>query len=170
MICKACGKKNPEGHNSCSSCGASLIAAASPGQTTASHVTFHAANKRRLNLLGLPGAVLAAVSVFLPFARIADEPAVRMFRDSTNSYWIFALLAAAAGAVFSCLGLDAGLLLSGAAVIVMGILEHNSFRSLAEPLGVPVTRSAGCILLFIGAGVMLIGAVYGFLSGKSGKS
>lgn len=169
MICKNCGKKNPDGHNSCSSCGAELITAVSPGMTTPTHVTFHAANKRKLNLLGLLGAVLSAISIFLPFASIADAPAVRMFRDSTNSYWIFALLAAAAGAVFSCLGLNAALLLSGAVTVFMGILENKSFCNLAEPLSVPVSRSAGCFLLFIGGAIMLIGAVSGFFSGKSRK-
>ena len=169
MICKNCGKKNPDGHNSCSSCGAELIAAAAPGIITPTHVTFHAANKRKLNLLGLLGAVLTAISIFLPFAGIADDPAVRMFRDSTNSYWIFALLAAAAGAVFSCLGLNAALLLSGAAAIVMGILENKSFCNLAEPLNVPVSRSAGCYLLFIGGAIMVIAAVSGFISAKARK-
>ncbi len=166
MICKTCGKNNPDGRNSCSSCGAPLIAAVAPGMMTASHVTFHAANRRKLNLLGLFTAVLTAVSIFLPFARIADDPAVRMSRDSTNSYWIFALLAAAAGAVFSCLGINAGLLLSGAAAVIMGILEYRSFRSLADPLGVPVHLSAGCIMLFAGGAVMVICAVYSLISAR----
>ncbi len=166
MVCKSCGKQNPDGHNSCSSCGAPLIAASSPGLTVPSHVTFHPAKKKLLNLPGVLGALAAAISVFLPFARLADPKTISMYGDGTNSYWIITLLAAAAGAVFACFGLKIGMLLSGIACIITGMLENSSLHDQTALLGEPYSRAFGFWLLIAGCALLLIGGITGFLKAR----
>ncbi|MBR6107594.1 MAG: zinc ribbon domain-containing protein [Oscillospiraceae bacterium] len=190
MFCKNCGTNNPDGMSVCASCGAPLSQAQpamqqpaqfqQPGYQQPAYpppanfgapTAFPAASgaKRRLNLIGMLGAILAIISVFLPFLKVeilGFSESVSLFGAEGGSDWIFVVGIAALGLLLSLFGLNIGVIIMGLLEIGIGALEIHSLNDNLGSYASLVDKGMGCYLLFIGGAVMVIGGIVGIASKK----
>lgn len=178
MFCKNCGAANQDGAPVCASCGAPLTAAQQPYMQQPAYpppasygapAAFPAASssKRRLNILGALGALLAIISVFLPFVKVevfGYSDSVSLFNAEGGSDWIFVVAIGAVGLILALAGLNVGVMIMGLLEIGIGWLE---IHDLDEKLGMAagfVSKGLGCWLLFAAGAVMILGGVVGIAS------
>jgi len=72
MKCPTCGKENPEGQKFCGDCG-SMIVLPPPPLVQYVPVQLKQPYQLRVNVFCLVGAVLAVISLFLPWAMVQDK-------------------------------------------------------------------------------------------------
>lgn len=72
MKCSKCGAENPEGKTFCGDCG-SMIVVPSPPRVESVMARQGQPYRLRMNVFGLIGAVLAVISLFLPWAMVEDK-------------------------------------------------------------------------------------------------
>ncbi|MBR6107593.1 MAG: zinc ribbon domain-containing protein [Oscillospiraceae bacterium] len=190
MFCKACGRNNPDGALSCIGCGAPLgqDTAGAPGMgmqgmgapiqnpyPTAPNAYVPAGfaaptSSKKLNIIGIIGAIIAFISVFLPYATVSFmgfSQSVSL-HSAGGSDWLIVSGAALIGLVLSVIGNPVGPIVGGAVCIIVGFLENNSITEAMDAAGVDlseyISKGAGCYMLFIGGAVMLVGGIYGIIS------
>lgn len=149
MICKGCGRNNPEGQVTCFSCGTPLNSdspantgmgmgmgssmapnAYNPSPVPTRGFSWPTATAERRNIIGIIGAVIALIGSFLPFWGydvLGVTDSLSLFADGWRGY--IALVAAAAGISAALKGIDVGVLGAGCVVGLMGLLEYNMLDS-----------------------------------------
>lgn len=195
MFCKSCGRNNPDGAFTCIGCGAPLgqDAAGAPGMgtpgmsapgvgapiqnpyPTAPNAYVPAAfaaptSTKKLNIIGIIGAIIAFISVFLPYATVSFMGISQSvsLQSAGGADRFIVMAAAVVGLVLSVIGNPVGPTVGGIICVIMGFLENNSITTEMDKLGVDlseyISKGAGCYMLFVGGFIMIAGGVYGIVT------
>lgn len=169
MFCPSCGKEIPEGATFCPNCGATVRKASSPnGQVAFSGVI----NKSKMNIFGIIASVVLLLSAFLPFV------SVNIFGSSLSASLmdggdgIIVIAFAIAGIVFSLLGIDIVVIITGVAGIIIFFVENSQFSEVASDdefgalASAMIDKGPGFYFLLLGSICLIIAGIIRFIQKK----
>ena len=151
-------------------------------QTPSRGFSFSQPTAQSLNIIGIVGAVIALIGLFLPFWKydiLGATDSLSLFADGIRGY--IALIAAVAGISAAAKSVNAGVIGAGAVVALMAVLEYNALDSAIET-AIKESGASGILtvdfmkqffstgvgfpVVLVGAGVMVIGGVVGLIRAK----
>jgi len=198
MVCKFCGKDTPDAYEVCMGCGALLKQESAPSAGSVSPMGvppmgvppmgtpgMSAPNayvpagmaqtgKKKPHYITLIGALIALVSVFLPFATVSIfgiTESVSLF-GAEGADWIIVIVGCIIGIVGALKGSAPASVVGGIVAIAIGFLENNSIdealggSEYSALISSMISKGAGCYALFIGGAVMILGGIIGAAMNK----
>lgn len=121
-------------------------------------------NQKKMNIIGIVGSVLVALSVFLPYvsASAFGESASTSIMAEVAPMAFVIIVIGALGVVFSLLRVNVGLLIMGIISFLFYIFEEAAIQEGMKELGgfsSLVKRGIGYYAILIGAVVMIVAAI-----------
>jgi hypothetical protein len=174
MFCSNCGSPINPGEMFCGNCGTKVEVLQSIPYTNETYVQQNVKYKKEYNfgnMLLLFACVLVMVSVFLPYAQVEvssySESVNLIFPDGNLGDGVIVLGIALIVFILDLLKLNMGNIIGSAAMVLFSMYEISSIYS--SGVTEYVTYGIGCAIFMIGAVVMLLVSIIGFLISSSSK-